>query len=624
MGKKIVLNKSDFLDNIGILTPGKGGTGVTSNSELKSSIGIVDRARRNAPNGVAGLEADGKLSSSVIPSDLNMETITIDGNATVNVSTTATYTIVGYSSFNTYTITVSAGTVNRTGATITYNAPSTAQTVTMTINGKEFILNVVPVTAYITTPSVTSPINGATQQNADVSFTSSAFSVSGGSDTHQGSDWQVATDTSFSNIVSSVINSTTHKTSWNVTGLILGTTYYVRVKHKGTNMGYSNWSNTNTFTTKTSYGIGTEHVKWVGETTGDNLGYSVSINSSGDTVAIGADSSNSSRKGYVKVYKLISSTWTLQGAKLEGETINDAFGIAISLNSAGDIVAIGASYATINSNVQTGYVKVYKLISGTWTLQGTRIDGEVSSEYFGNAVSINSAGDILATASANSSNSTGYVKIYKNISGIWTLQGAKILGEAASDNFGRSVSINNIGDVVVIGAYYANTGTGYVKIYKNISGTWTLQGSKILGDSNSSFGKSVSINDAGDIIAVGADNFSVNSGYVEIYKNISGTWTLQGTRLSGEAVNDRFGISVSLNSTGDTVIIGAHIANTGTGYVKIYKNISGTWTLQGSKITGEVAWDYFGMSVSINNAGDTVAVGAWAAGNQIGYVKIYK
>ncbi len=111
MGKKIVLNKSDFLDNIGILTPGKGGTGVTSNSELKSSIGIVDRARRNAPNGVAGLEADGKLSSSVIPSDLNMETITIDGNATVNVSTTATYTIVGYSSFNTYTITVSAGTV---------------------------------------------------------------------------------------------------------------------------------------------------------------------------------------------------------------------------------------------------------------------------------------------------------------------------------------------------------------------------------------------------------------------------------------------------------------------------------------------------------------------------------
>ena len=45
---------------------------------------------------------------------------------------------------------------------------------------------------------------------------------------------------------------------------------------------------------------------------------------------------------------------------------------------------------------------------------------------------------------------------------------------------------------------------------------------------------------------------------------------------------------------------------------------------QGAEITGESTNDYFGWSVSINSTGDTIVVGAWGANSLTGYVKVYR
>jgi len=70
----------------------------------------------------------------------------------------------------------------------------------------------------------------------------------------------------------------------------------------------------------------------------------------------------------------------------------------------------------------------------------------------------------------NGSNA-GHVRIYKNINGTWTQQGADIDGEAADDWSGRSVSLSSDGSTVAIGAKQ-NDGNGslagHVRIYKNI------------------------------------------------------------------------------------------------------------------------------------------------------------
>ena len=84
----------------------------------------------------------------------------------------------------------------------------------------------------------------------------------------------------------------------------------------------------------------------------------------------------------------------------------------------------------------------------------------------------------------------------------------------------------------------------------------------------------------GTIVAIGArynDGTGSNAGHVRVYENISGTWTKIGSDIDGEAANDYLGHSVSLSSDGTIVAIGA-VYNDGTGddagHVRVYQNVS--------------------------------------------------
>lgn len=110
--------------------------------------------------------------------------------------------------------------------------------------------------AVSSTPSITSPTNGATNVNATTTITSSTYSSSDAADTHMSSDWELATDSNFGTKVKTSTASTVDKTAWNVTGLTANTTYYVRVRHTGSESGPTEWSSANRFTTKPPEVIG--------------------------------------------------------------------------------------------------------------------------------------------------------------------------------------------------------------------------------------------------------------------------------------------------------------------------------------------------------------------------------
>ena len=106
--------------------------------------------------------------------------------------------------------------------------------------------------------------------------------------------------------------------------------------------------------------------------------------------------------------------------------------------------------------------------------------------------------------------------------------------------------------------------------------------------------------------------------------------TQLGSDIDGEAEMDFSGYSVSMDSTGDRLVIGAY-NNDGTGsnagHVRIYEYSNSSWTQLGSDIDGEAADDRSGRSVSMNSSGDRVAIGADyndGAGNNAGHVRIYK
>jgi len=209
-----------------------------------------------------------------------------------------------------------------------------------------------------------------------------------------------------------------------------------------------------------------------GEAAGDHSGYSVSISADGTIVAIGAykNAGNGIKSGHVRVYQNNAGTWTQIGDDIDGEAANDYSGVAVSLSADGSIVAIGA-YGNDGSFTEAGHVRVYQNDTGTWTQIGDDIDGEATNDLSGTAVSLNSEGNILAIgARANGGNgaNSGHVRIYQNNAGIWSQKGEDIDGEATDDLSGSGLSLSSNGLIVAIGApgNDANgTASGHVRVF---------------------------------------------------------------------------------------------------------------------------------------------------------------
>ena len=371
----------------------------------------------------------------------------------------------------------------------------------------------------------------------------------------------------------------------------------------------------------------------------DRSGASVSLSSDGTTIAIGAPGSIPFFYGQVLIYKNISGTWTQVGQDINDEHYGDRSGFSVSISEDGNIVAIGAPVNAGNGN-SSGHVRVYENIGGTWFKIGQDIDGESSGDNSGFSVSLSGDGSIVAIgAPYNAGNGTnsGHVRIYENIGGNWSQIGQDINGENAFNRSGYSVSLSSDGNIVAIGAIDNNgngNSSGHVRVYKNISGNWSQIGQDIDGEENNIMsGFSVSLSSDGNIVAIGAP-FNIGngvnaSGHVRIYENVSGNWSQIGQDIDGDNIFDQSGYSVSLSSDGSIVAIGANqtdFHHTDQGHVRIYENIGGTWFKIGQDINGENEGDKSGSSVSLSSDGKTVAIGAPLnddSGIESGHVRIY-
>jgi hypothetical protein len=97
--------------------------------------------------------------------------------------------------------------------------------------------------ATVETPTISSPASGTTNYNSpNITFASSAFTHLGTYDAHATSDWQLSTDSAFGTTVQTSTASASNLTSWTVSGLSAGTTYYARVRYTGSTNGTSSYS----------------------------------------------------------------------------------------------------------------------------------------------------------------------------------------------------------------------------------------------------------------------------------------------------------------------------------------------------------------------------------------------
>ena len=154
-----------------------------------------------------------------------------------------------------------------------------------------------------------------------------------------------------------------------------------------------------------------------GDDAQDRLGYSVSINGDGTVAAAGAiynDVGSNSNAGEVKVFAWDSSSWTQRGTSIDGEGANDLFGHVVALDDAGTRLAVGThQHDTAGSN--SGRVRVFDFASTAWSQVGSSIDGESVEDNFGISVALSADGATLAAGAQKDDGggaNAGTVRVY--------------------------------------------------------------------------------------------------------------------------------------------------------------------------------------------------------------------
>jgi hypothetical protein len=388
-------------------------------------------------------------------------------------------------------------------------------------------------------------------------------------------------------------------------------------------------------------------------------GNAVAMNDAGTRVIIGAYGYPATNRGTVHIYESINGgEWLNMKGGIIGPNLNNYyFGQSVSMNAAGTIVAVGSPGAnTAGSGTASGtgvvYIYTYSETDG-WT-QTAYINGDQDlSSSFGRSVKLNAAGDRFIAGVPLYLNNTnrGKALIYaytpinsSTANTSWTLMnGSRLLPDSTLGNyyFGYSVSMNAVGDIACVGAFGAPlTGTGaannsgrvYVYAYAKI---WYLVQIIYSPASASSFGRSLSLNAAGNRLAVGAIDYSPSSaGLLQVYSNsnpYAAGWTLMtGGQKTSTIAGYQLGYSVSLNNNGDRLLVGAVGANAtdisgvstnaGRVYLYTYDNSNNTWGSIIQTFTGDASNNYnFGSAVAMNGNGTVFVAGAsGAALNGIG------
>ena len=99
-----------------------------------------------------------------------------------------------------------------------------------------------------------------------------------------------------------------------------------------------------------------------GDVSHDNFGHSVSLSSDGKTLAIGArfnDNENGNNSGYTRIYRDNGYKWNMI-KEIPGEAAEDNSGWSVSLSSDGNTVAIGAPYNNGVNSINSGLTQIYK------------------------------------------------------------------------------------------------------------------------------------------------------------------------------------------------------------------------------------------------------------------------
>ena len=230
---------------------------------------------------------------------------------------------------------------------------------------------------------------------------------------------------------------------------------------------------------------------------------------------------------------------------------------------------------------------------------------------------------------------------------LWTrIHYVKASNAEAGDHFER-VAISGDGATFAVGALNEQSGSigvgadqddnsamyaGAVYVFVRSGTSWSQQAYIKASNtqSNDSFGESLALSYDGSTLAVGSlgeDGGAITSGAVYVFTRSQSTWSQHAiVKASNPGSVDRFGESVAISATGETLVVGASLEDSAattvdgdqanndaqaSGAAYVFQRSGAVWIQQAYlKASNSRAGWQFGRSVAISGDGNLVLVGA--------------
>ena len=328
----------------------------------------------------------------------------------------------------------------------------------------------------------------------------------------------------------------------------------------------------------------------------DKMGWSVSLSKDGNLAAISSPMAYDTEapgylggdpptiSGNVKVYEYNGTSWSQKGSTLyAGETQDEALvGWSVDLSDDGLKLLVQSPGPADNDGNISGRPTYYVFESGDW-VEKSRPNRSFSAGVRGQ---MSNDGNVIVITNPNSGYSpspTASVWEYNLSSDTWSNREDITLGFIG----GVGLDINSDGSRICAGTYRD------VKVYEWDGSSYNQMGSQIDGDDNNELSIFCRMNDAGDIVIVGApenDDKDTNAGVIRVYRWNGSSWIKDNTELYAPTPsnNGRFGAGLEINPTGDIV------AGASNGQISIFQYYNGDWATIGSLAadTGPVTNSY--------------------------------
>lgn len=491
-------------------------------------------------------------------------------------------------------------------------------------------------------PALLSPVAGTqTTPHPQLTANTYAWILSDGSKApHLSTDWQLARDSEFTDLIFESLEDTQNLTTIDLYAMGVemtgGETYYVRLRYRSSE-GTSPWCDTVQLSVQVPLAdLPVASFSIPDASTSENYGVAVTISGNGRTALVGA-SAYGNNNGKVYFYeKDENDNWQyVKGVEASNRSASSFFGASLALTEDGTRAFIGQRRDdSEGSNV--GAVYVFTKTAGIWAETDILFPtGARNGANFGSDIAASSDGlHVAIGAFIDTNGSVGdaegalYVFKWDEATGAYT-QRARLLDPdgVPTDRLGNKVVISDDGKTAAAATLKVGDGN-YVTIFtEDDSGVWSLTGRMLPPDisPSSRFGYAISLSSDGDRLAVTNYDLRVDSnvaGGVYIYnKDENGSWSPTHL-ITGDYPGGQYelGQDVKLTKDGNTLmVLDDMYGDGGTRDVYIYQpNSSGVWVVVSTLSLPALDYNSYFHAMDISSNGSDVIAGEYRWENNIG------